>query len=228
MSIGFVIAALCGLFNSSPAVTTPAVPVAIAGDYVEARTASVFAGACHYNGELVTTGRDAVMAWKFASGKFDGVDLTGVKVMAVITCDANLSDPSAARKSEIVIDSSAGSAQASAIAHLLRQDCGNALGQIVAVRRAAVNFQHAAGEYEVAAGGFAALSVAAMPDNECCKQPNLVWYSPLIQLNGRKVGYTRDAQYTAGTLGDPWQRSDENSAFYGTFSFPVGSGVAAR
>ena len=36
----------------------------IAGDYVEARTASVFAGACHYNGELVTTGRDAIMAWR--------------------------------------------------------------------------------------------------------------------------------------------------------------------
>ncbi len=37
--------------------------VALTGDYVEARTASVFAGACHFNGEVVTTGRDAVMAW---------------------------------------------------------------------------------------------------------------------------------------------------------------------
>ena len=36
--------------------------VSLRGDYVEVRTASVFAGACHYNGEVVTTGRDAMMA----------------------------------------------------------------------------------------------------------------------------------------------------------------------
>ena len=28
--------------------------VSVRGDYVEVRTASVFAGACHYNGEIVT------------------------------------------------------------------------------------------------------------------------------------------------------------------------------
>ena len=43
------------------------------GDYVEARTASVFAGACHYNGELTTTGRDALMAWNITAGSWDGV-----------------------------------------------------------------------------------------------------------------------------------------------------------
>ena len=29
--------------------------VSLRGDYVEVRTASVFAGACHFNGEVVTT-----------------------------------------------------------------------------------------------------------------------------------------------------------------------------
>jgi hypothetical protein len=216
MSIGFVIATLCGLFNFSPSAAAPAL---VKGDYVEARTASVFAGACHYNGELVTTGRDAVLGWKIASGTSAGVDLAGVKAMAVVSCDDNLSDDAAARKSEIVIDSSASSAQASAMERLLRANCGKALGQVVSVRRGPVEFQHTGGDYEVAANGFAALSVAAMPNDECCKQPNLVWYSPLIQLMGRKVGYTCSAAYTAGTLGDCWERSDENSAFYGAFTF---------
>ena len=53
---------------------------------------------CHVNGELMTTGRDAVMAWQFNDG---------VRVMAVVSSEANLSDQSAARKSEIVIDDSA-------------------------------------------------------------------------------------------------------------------------
>jgi len=212
MTLNFVIAALCGLFNFS---ATPAVQ----GDYVEARTASVFAGACHYNGELVTTGRDAVMAWKIASGSANGINLAGVKAMAAISCESNLSDDGAGRRSEITIDNQASDAQAAAMVQLLSGRCGKALGQIVAVRRGPVSFQHVLGQYEVNVVGFASLSVAAMPNDECCKQPNLVWYSPLIQLNGRKVGYTRTAAYAAGTLGDCWQRADENSAFYGSFSF---------
>jgi len=44
----------------------------VKGDYVEVRTASVFAGACHYNGEVTTTGRDALMAWNVTSGNFCG------------------------------------------------------------------------------------------------------------------------------------------------------------
>src|SRR5947199_8469525 len=36
----------------------------ISGTYVEARTAEVFAGGCIMNGEAVTTGREALLAWK--------------------------------------------------------------------------------------------------------------------------------------------------------------------
>src|SRR5215471_15954329 len=81
--------------------------VQIRGDYLEVRTASVFAGACHYNGEVTTTGRDALMAWNVTSGKWQGVDLSGVRAMAIISADANLADKNAARKTELVIDSSA-------------------------------------------------------------------------------------------------------------------------
>jgi len=49
-ALGLLISATSASTPRSPAGSTP-----IKGDYVEARTASVFAGACHYNGELVTT-----------------------------------------------------------------------------------------------------------------------------------------------------------------------------
>jgi len=79
----------------------------ITGDYVEARTASVFAGACHYNGELVTTGRDAIAAWSFTSGSWNGTDLTGVKAAAAITANDNLGQADAVRKVELVVDTHA-------------------------------------------------------------------------------------------------------------------------
>src|SRR2546421_9883587 len=83
---------------SVPATSVPAAK--ITGDYVEARTASVFAGACHYNGELVTTGRDAILAWSFTSGLCNGADLTGLRAMAAVTCDQSLGYDHAARKTE--------------------------------------------------------------------------------------------------------------------------------
>src|SRR5271170_2522835 len=121
----------------------------LTGDYVEARTASVFAGACHYNGELVTTGRDAVMAWSFASGSYNGVDLGGVRAMAAVTSDTNLGDDHAARKTELVIDPSVTPMQAAALADLLRTRFGAQVGDIVAVRRTAIVFTRQGRDYAV-------------------------------------------------------------------------------
>src|SRR4026209_2813853 len=89
--------------------------VAVRGDYVEVRTASVFAGACHYNGEVVTAGRDAMMAWNVTSGKWQGVDLSGVRAVAIVSSYANLAEDNAARQSEIIIDSNASRTQALAM-----------------------------------------------------------------------------------------------------------------
>src|SRR5690348_11861200 len=97
-----MIVAVCALVFSSQAEN-----VSVRGQYVEVRTASVFAGACHYNGEVITSGRDALMAWNVTAGKWNGVDLAGVRAMAIVNSASNLSEQDAARQSEIIIDSAA-------------------------------------------------------------------------------------------------------------------------
>jgi hypothetical protein len=189
------------------------------GDYLEARTASVFAGACHYNGELTTTGRDALMAWRVTAGSWNGIDLAGVRAMAVVSADANLSDAWAARRSELIVDSSASRAQAAAMIDAIESGYAAALGHVVSVRSAPIEFRHEEKAYAVNSQGFAAINMEAMPDDLCCKMPQLVWYEPLVPLAKRKVGYTTKALYAGGTVGDAWQRDGENSAFYGSFSF---------
>jgi hypothetical protein len=211
-------AAVCS-GSSAPAAKPQPTQQKVAGDYVEVRTASVFAGACHYNGELVTVGKEAIAAWNFTSGAWHGVDLSGVRAMAAVSSDANLGQEQAARKVELVIDSAASDAQAQAVTDLLGEKCGKQLGKIVATRRAPIRFAHDAAGYQVKSAGYAAMSVSPMPDAACCKQPNLVWYSPLTPVSGRKVGFTQSASYTAGTVGDAWERDGENSAFYGSFAF---------
>ena len=192
--------------------------VGVRGEYVEVRTASVFAGACHYNGEIVTTGRDAMMAWNVTSGKWQGVDLTGVRAMAIVNSASNLSEPNAARQSEVIIDTSASREQAQAMLSALQEKYASSLGKIVEVRNAAITFDHKDRSYSVKADD-ATIDVEAMPNDLCCKMPNLVWYKPLVGLENRKVGYTSNATYGGRKVSEPWSRSGENSAFYGTFAF---------
>jgi hypothetical protein len=191
----------------------------IKGDYVEVRTASVFAGACHYNGEVTTAGRDALMAWNVKTGAWQGVDLAGVRAVAIVSASENLADKNAARNSEIIIGENASDAQSRAMLAALKSQYAASLGQITSVRRAPLSFDHQGKAYAVKAESFASITIEAMPDDLCCKMPQLVWYSPLVPLENRKVGYTTKAMYAGGEVGEPWQRSGENSAFYGTFAF---------
>jgi hypothetical protein len=188
------------------------------GDYVEVRTASVFAGACHYNGELTTTGRDALMAWRVESGSWNGVDLSGVRALAVVSSEANLAEK-AARRSELIVNSEATHAQAAAMVNALKEKYGETLGDIATVKTRPLSFFKEGKAYSVASSGFATIEVESMPDDLCCKMPQLVWYQPLATLSQRKVGYTLKASYDGDTIGQPSERSGENSAFYGSFSF---------
>jgi hypothetical protein len=210
-----LIVCLAGSFGTSSSAETQS----IKGDYVEVRTASVFAGACHYNGELTTAGRDALMAWSVKSGAWQGVDLAGVRAVAIVSASENLADKNAARNSEIIIGENASDAQSRAMLAALKSQYAASLGQISSVRRAPLSFDHEGKAYAVKVNRFASITVEALPDDLCCKMPQLVWYSPLVSLENRKVGYTTKAMYAGGEVGEPWQRSGENSAFYGTFAF---------
>lgn len=190
----------------------------LTGDYLEARTASVFAGPCHYNGELTTTGREAEMAWHIRDGVWNGTSLSGLSALASLVSDANLQDETAARRTVLFIDSKATPAQFDALSAALQARYGKSFGTVVAVKRAPISFTHTGEIYHVEAKGVTLLNVESMPNHECCKQPNLVWYKPLIEVTDRKVGYTKESGIQDKTLGVTWTKNGQNTAFYGTFS----------
>jgi hypothetical protein len=213
-----IVAAILITCTAAIAFTSRAENTTIKGDYVEVRTASVFTGACHFNGEVVTTGREAIMAWNFTEGRWNGTDVTGLKAIAVVSADENLENVNAARRAEIVLDTAANHDQKVAMLEALKDRYAAALGEIVSVRSAPITFKHEGKSYEVASAD-SAINVEAMANDLCCRQPNLVWYKPLVQLSGRKVGYTVKAIYSGSVVGETWERDGENSAFYGSFAF---------
>ncbi len=199
---------------------TTAAVAGLSGDYVEARTASVFAGACHYNGELTTTGRDAEIVWHFRTGAVGGVDLSGLNAVAAVTAEDNLKDESSGRRAVLFIDNRATPVQVRTLTDLLTASYRNALGRVVAVKRAPITFTRSKDSFRMTAKGIGSLAVDAMPNHECCKQPNLVWYRPLVEIADRRVGFTRESGIKDGALGVSWSKCNQNTAFYGTFSLP--------
>lgn len=202
--------------NSAP--RTPARPAPISGDYVESRSCTVYCGACHYNGELVSTGHDAVLAWSFTTGDYHGTSLAGLRAMAEVTCAENLGLHETPHHAQLLIDTSASPAQVAALTALLQEKCGTELGHIDQVTRAPISFLHNDTGYTVKGEGFAQLTVSYRTDDGCCQQPGLVWYSPLSPLASRKVGFTEFVSYT-GTLAPPWSQSGDDSAIYGPLAF---------
>ena len=131
----------------------------ITGEYVEARTASVFCGPCHYNGEAVSTGKDGIMAWNINGGSYEGVSLAGLKAMADVTSTDNFNETTGIRQTELTFDDAATDQQMTAFTKLLKARMSSQLGDIVATHRAPITFTHEEKGYEVNAAGFAELSV---------------------------------------------------------------------
>lgn len=213
-----LVAPLIIALAAGPALCAAPAAGRLSGDYVEVRTASVFAGPCHYNGELTTTGQDAQMAWHVRTGAWRGTSLSGLCAVADVSAEANLKDETAPRRSVLTIDSRATAAQAKALAGMLMDAYGKALGTVVAVRQAPISFSRRGDAFTVAAEGAGRFSVEAMPDRACCTQPQLVWYKPLIPLKDRRVGFTKASSVDNAALGTEWTKNGQNTAFYGAFA----------
>ncbi len=150
----------------------------LSGTYVEARTASVFAGACHFGAEFTTAGREAVLAWQLEQGSVDGVSLAGVTVIAAVAAEENLDVPEAARSSVVYLAQDLDPARREAVLAWLEAEHAPALGTLRAVRAVDVSLVLADDAYRVRAGEFVSIEGSLLPDRECCRMPQEVWYRP--------------------------------------------------
>lgn len=199
-------------------VLLPAKAESVLGEYVEARTCSVYAGGCHYSGEYVTAGREALVFWYIREGKWNGVDLRGLAVLAAVVADQNLAEPSARRQSVLYVDSRATPAQRAALTHLLTMRHTNLLGSVREVRSAAISYVKRDREIHIQAPGVADLHVSRYPCQHCV-QPHQVWYQPLVTIQQAEVASAKRAVYRDRVLGTVWQRGEENSVFIGHFEW---------
>ncbi|MCS6831578.1 MAG: DUF1326 domain-containing protein [Armatimonadota bacterium] len=194
----------------------PAGAQTLRGDYVEARTCSVYAGGCHYSGEYVTAGREALLFWHIREGRWNGVDLSGLSTLAAVVADNNLAEPSARRQSVIYVDARASKAQCEAIVRLLSHRYAAVLGNVRTVKPVSIHYAQQDKQITVDVPGVATLHVSRYPCKHCV-QPHQVWYQPLTPVREAEVASAKLSVYRDRQLGVVWQRGEENSAFVGEF-----------
>lgn len=202
--------ALCSPHQADPAAQP-------SGQYVEARTASVFAGACHYNGELMSDGRERVSAWRFEGGAFAGVPLAGLAVAVLTVDERNLGLAPLARRSVLYLPEGATPSEHGALRGWLEATHATEIGALVAVRTLPLALAIGPESYDLQAGGVLALAGSPLPDRACCKMPFQVWYEPLEPLGGRLVGRDERFRVVEPLLERTFDRPGENAAFFGSF-----------
>lgn len=196
---------------------------ALPGLYVEARSASVFAGACHYNSERETQGRELIAGWRLSAASTGDAELDGVELVVAVVADRNLDQADAARRSVLYLPEGLSEVCASAAEAWLRETHAALLGDVVEVRRGDVSVERDGDAFAVRAGEAIAFSGAALPDRECCSMPTQVWYEPEVDVGGRLVGHVDDFRLVESALGADLERHDENSAFLGCLQVPAQS-----
>ena len=191
---------------------------AVSGDYIESRSLSIYAGACHYGGEAVTEGKEAILAWNVKSGSWDGQNLGGLKVVAVVNGPENLATQPNGHRTIVYVDESASPQQRGALVSLLRKNYDGFLGEVTDVKSAPVRFQQKDRTYRVQVPGVAYLAADKYPCHKCV-MPHQVWYSPFLPTQKAEVARALRTEFKADVPSfTQWSKEEANSAYIGEFT----------
>ncbi len=194
----------------------------VSGTYVEARTAEVFAGGCIMNGEAVTTGREALLAWKVTRGSFAGVELNGLSVVAAVAGDTNLGirefgGETAATRSALFVDERATPSQRAALVAMATKFSKGVLGTVVETTPTPIEFVEDHGTIRVAAKALRLSVAREMNHDPTCGGKQ--WFHPLAVVDGAAMGTTDENAFSGSALGTKWSDPNKRSSFFGTFAY---------
>ena len=212
----FTLTAIALLLTVMSALATQ--PETVQGEYLEARSVSVYVGACHYGAEYVEGGREATLVWNIHQGTWKGVSLEGLTVAAVVTAQNNLAIDTSTRRSVLYLDEKATSEQRTAVVDLMTAKRSEILGEIVSTENAPITFSKEGVNYDLRVGEVLTLSVSRYPCQNCT-QPHQIWYKPIEQLDTPIVGKSTAYRYQDKILSVTWNcGEDTNNVFVGDFA----------
>lgn len=197
----------------------------VRGEYVEARTADVYTGACFANSEVGNTGDVAVLGWRISKGSFNGVTLDGLNVVAVVRGTGTLGfvDGTAYPvKSVLILDERASVLQQQALKAFAQRIGGDLLSDVVRVDSAPIAFSieddsvHSAAA-TLKAGDLAVIRTRAMNKKDHICSNEEVWYLPLTKVKHAMPAVAMEHRFNGKGLDMRWSSPDKRSAFVADF-----------
>ena len=195
----------------------------ISGEYVEARTAEVFAGGCIMNSEAETMGRQAVMAWRVDHGSYQGVSLDGLAVVAAVNGDRNLGmremggEAPAHVQAALVVDARATDAQRTALVAMARELSKGVIKDIVSVKPAQITYWNDKDRIAIAAPDVQLTVSKELKHDPSCGA--MQWFRPLTTVQQGSMGMTEAHAFSGSALGTKWSDPNKRSAFFAKFSY---------
>jgi len=199
---------------------------ALEGDYLESRTCDIFTGPCFANAQVGLTGKEAILAWSIKRGEYEGVDLSGMKVIAAVKGSDTLGFGGGLAinplpiKSVILIDSAATPAQREALKNLVIHR-GRHLGDVVRVVSTPIEMSIDAtlSVGKLSAGKLVSIETRKIKQCDCHCTNEKIFYPPLADVRTFRPAVTVDGHYSGPGLGTRWSNPNTRSAFVAQFTY---------
>jgi len=198
---------------------------AVTGDYLEVRNADVWTGPCFASSQVDLTGKQAILAWKINKGTWEGTDVSGLTVVAVVKASATLGDPyrnPLPSESVLILDHKATAQQRKALVDFARARAGKLVGHVVRVDIAPVSFEVGQGANHgtdvLKAGNLALVKTRSLCQGDIMCGNETVYYPPLTRIEQSMPAFSEQDAFNGKGLGVVWNNRDARSAFVGTFS----------
>lgn len=214
-----VVAGLLLLFTTTGRAAT------ITGEYLEARTCSVYIGPCFANAEMGLCGKEALMAWKIDKGHWKGVTLDGLGAAVIVNAENTLGYDGVfpmkpgRMSAVIIIDKKATSEQFAAMIAFVKDAAKVYTKNVVKIVRAPIVLEnnHLKKQAHFSAGKIAEIKTRAFKKEDCVCSNEVIFYLPLTKVENYSPAFSLKMSYQGKGLNRRFTNFDTNSAFLATF-----------
>ena len=214
---------LIALAGATASATPPA--ATIRGDYLEVRSCDVYTGPCFANGEMGLTGKECILIWSVRDGNWQGIELGGLSVIAVVRTDATLGDQlnqPRHGKAVLIVDANATAEQQRALTDLARSLGGALISEVVEVTASSIEARiggcSKAGCAAVKAGQVVEIATRCFDSRDHVCGNEETYYPPLTVVGDAHPAFAELAAFRGDGLDLRWEGVGQRSAFIGTFS----------
>jgi hypothetical protein len=198
----------------------------ITGEYIEARTCDVYTGPCFANGEVNSSGKEAVLAWKVDEGSWNGVDLTGLGVALIVNGSDTLGFGGTffinvdRVRAIAVVDERADAKQRAALIDFVKANASHLTKEIIKVEAAPITLtnDHLSSKGLLKVGTLANIETRGLGKGDCVCTNEAVFYPPLVKVENSHPAYTLNMSFSGKGLDNTWTNINQRGAFLATFS----------